>query len=96
MGDRAVPAQIDVPRAASEGELRAELGVISSTGKDVRARCWWGGGLVERLCSLRDRLVSCAAQARKLDAGVRPIEVFMCSIVNKMGYADGACGRVVM
>lgn len=52
--------KIDVPAAASEYELRAELGLHQTTGKE----------------------------GQKLD-GVRPVELFMCSVVRKMGYGDG-------
>lgn len=53
--------KIDVPRAASEDELRAALGLYETYGKDAK---------VEK------------------DA-VRPIELYMCSVVRRMGYADG-------
>ena len=52
--------KIDMPMAVSEGELRAALGLMETTGKDSR-----------------------------VDPGVRPIELFMCSIVRKRGYGDG-------
>eukprot|EP00949_MAST-11_sp_MAST-11-sp1_P001912 g1912.t1 len=53
--------KIDVPSAASEVDLRANLGLHETYGKEPRS-----------------------------DAnGVRPLEVFMCSVVRKMGYADG-------
>jgi hypothetical protein len=55
--------KIDIPRAASDGELRASLGVMEPTGKDV-------------------------THIAK-DSGVRPIEIFMCSILKKSGYPDG-------
>ena len=55
--------KIDIPYAASEEELRYQLGLSNfTTGKGK---------------------VSLA------DTNVRPLEVFMCSIVRKMGYGDG-------
>ena len=55
--------KIDIPRAASEGELRAALGLLETTGKDV-------------------------TNIPK-DSGVRPVELFMCSIIKKVGYPEG-------
>ncbi|KAJ9071115.1 COPII coat GTPase [Entomophthora muscae] len=52
--------KIDAPGAVSEEELRAQLGLFSTTGK----------GKV----NLTD---------------VRPIELFMCSVVMRQGYGDG-------
>ncbi|CAI5742727.1 unnamed protein product [Hyaloperonospora brassicae] len=53
--------KIDVPRAASEDELRSALGLNETYGKEARAA----------------------------DASIRPIELYMCSVVRRMGYADG-------
>lgn len=55
--------KIDMPYAASEGELRSALNLTATTGKDVTS--------VPR------------------DSGVRPMELFMCSIRNKTGYGEG-------
>ncbi len=53
--------KIDAPFAASEDELRRELGLFDTYGKSTGER--------------RD--------------GVRPIELYMCSVVKRMGYGDG-------
>jgi GTP-binding protein SAR1 len=55
--------KIDIPYAASEDELRYDLGLNNfTTGK---------------------------GKVNLVDSNVRPLEVFMCSIVRKMGYGDG-------
>ncbi len=51
--------KIDIPRAASEDELRAALGLSRTTGK----------GIVPL-------------------SGIRPVEVFMCSVVLRSGYSE--------
>mmetsp|Transcript_13169 Transcript_13169/g.28604 ORF Transcript_13169/g.28604 Transcript_13169/m.28604 type:complete len:190 (+) Transcript_13169:74-643(+) len=54
--------KIDMPRAASEDELRHALGLVHlTTGKGTST-------------ALKD---------------VRPVEIFMCSVVRKMGFAEG-------
>lgn len=55
--------KIDMPRAASEPELRAALGLVETTGKETTSI--------------------------PKDSGVRPIEMFMCSILKKSGYDTG-------
>ncbi|PFH37031.1 putative small GTP-binding protein sar1 [Besnoitia besnoiti] len=54
--------KIDKPQAASEEELRQQLGLYSHVtfGKD-----------------------------RKPVPGVRPVEIFMCTVIKRMGYAEG-------
>ena len=54
--------KIDLGRAASEEDLRYQLGLYETYGKEARG----------------DK-----------PAGVRPIELYMCSVVRKMGYGDG-------
>lgn len=54
--------KIDKSGAASESELRASLGLMHTTGKEVKSAD---------------------------EAHGRPIEVFMCSVTSKMGYAEG-------
>lgn len=54
--------KIDVPQAASEEEVRGNLGLHNmTTGKGTVA----------------------------VTAGVRPIEIFCCSVVKRMGYKEG-------
>ena len=53
--------KIDLGRAASEEDLRHQLGLFETYGKESR----------------NDR------------PNVRPIELYMCSVVRKMGYGDG-------
>mmetsp|Transcript_13416 Transcript_13416/g.20182 ORF Transcript_13416/g.20182 Transcript_13416/m.20182 type:complete len:193 (-) Transcript_13416:204-782(-) len=54
--------KIDLGRAASEEDLRYQLGLFETYGKETKG---------ER------------------DANVRPIELYMCSVVRRMGYGDG-------
>merc|ERR1712217_491879 len=55
--------KIDIPTAASEDELRNQLGLYSH--------------------------MTYGRETRKNDSGVRPIELFMVSVVKRMGYAEG-------
>lgn len=55
--------KIDIPQAASEDELRFQLGLQNYT---------TGKGKVDLK-----------------DSNIRPIEIFMCSVVRRMGYGDG-------
>lgn len=54
--------KIDLGRAASEEDLRYQLGLFETYGKETKG---------ER------------------DPNIRPIELYMCSVVRKMGYGDG-------
>lgn len=53
--------KIDCGNAASEDELRDQLGLFETTGKECKA----------------------------VEQGMKPLEVYMCSVVKRMGYADG-------
>merc|ERR1712190_404712 len=55
--------KIDIPTAASEDELRNQLGLFSH--------------------------MTYGREVRKNDSGVRPVELFMVSVVKRMGYAEG-------
>ena len=57
--------KIDKAGAVSEQELRAVLGLLQTTGRQIRSS---GSGVV---------------------SDIRPIELFMCSIVRKAGYGEG-------
>merc|ERR1712151_636132 len=55
--------KIDIPTAASEDELRHNLGLYSH--------------------------MTYGRELKKGDSGVRPVELFMVSVVKRMGYAEG-------
>lgn len=55
--------KIDLGRAASEEDLRYQLGLYETYGKETKFS--------------------------KENNTVRPIELYMCSVVRKMGYGDG-------
>jgi len=54
--------KIDLGRAVSEDDLRHQLGLFETYGKEPKANA---------------------------APNVRPIELYMCSVVRKMGYGDG-------
>ena len=63
--------KIDMPGAASEQELRINLNLVDTFGKDV---------------GMND-----VSDGQNFDnpSGVRPVELFMCSVVKQIGYNDG-------
>lgn len=66
--------KIDLPEACSEMELRAALGLNQTYGKVDEGN---------KLANVRKGI----GGARVPD--VRPIEVFMCSVVRRQGYKEG-------
>ena len=63
--------KIDMPGAASEQELRINLNLVDTFGKDV---------------GMND-----VSDGQNFDnpSVVRPVELFMCSVVKQIGYTDG-------
>merc|ERR1719291_1125102 len=54
--------KIDIPVAASEHDLRHQLGLYAH--------------------------VTCGTSLKKGDAAARPVELFMCSVVKRVGYGE--------
>lgn len=75
--------KIDAPGAVSEEELRHELGLFQTTGK-VRT-----AALKPPLTFLLIATYIATSQGKAPLADIRPIEVFMCSVVMRQGYGEG-------
>lgn len=73
--------KIDAPGAVSEDDLRYALGLYQTTGK-VSSELWSVLSVL-RLCRISQGKVP-------LD-NIRPIEIFMCSVVMRQGYGEGEC-----
>ncbi|GLI66328.1 hypothetical protein VaNZ11_010107 [Volvox africanus] len=67
--------KIDLPGAASEDELRNALGLCYTTGKGKPAA--------------RGRTTAGTNQGQVGKGEERPVEVFMCSVIRRMGYSEG-------
>lgn len=67
--------KIDAPRAVSEEDLRGALGLYQTTGK----------GKVP----LKGTFSSCMCRQPLICLDIRPIEMFMCSVVMRQGYGEG-------
>lgn len=82
--------KIDHPDAVSEEQLRSELGLYQTTGKGRVP-------LVNKLAASFPRLGRLAGNVEieienrltRWQEGIRPIEVFMCSIILRQGYGEG-------
>ena len=69
--------KIDAPGAVSEEELRHHLGLYQTTGKVRRSKYYkasYSHILFQGKVPLTD---------------IRPIEIFMCSVVQRQGYGEG-------
>ena len=73
--------KIDAPGAVSEDELRHQLGLYQTTGK-VRK-------LATRSVDPRAYAVHVHLQGKVPLNDIRPIEIFMCSVVQRQGYGEG-------
>jgi len=74
--------KIDLPHAASEEELRHAL-AIDTTGKVIRITSPYA------LRFVHDSHNPVVLQGGKTTDGIRPIEIYMCSVLNKFGYGAG-------
>jgi hypothetical protein len=59
--------KIDLGTAPSEEDLKYQLGLHETYGKEAK---------------------------REKNPSIRPIELYMCSVVRKMGYGDGKCASI--
>ncbi len=70
--------KIDAPGAVSEEELRHHLGLYQTTGKvrSLAMVCW-------------AVLIRPFVQGKVPLTDIRPVELFMCSVVQRQGYGEG-------
>ena len=75
--------KIDHPNAVSEDQLRHELGLYQ-TSKCAGEELDWAQGM----CILTGILFTAGKGKVPLE-GIRPVEIFMCSVVMRQGYGEG-------
>ena len=73
--------KIDAPGAVSEEELRHHLGLYQTTGK-VCYRLFYS-------LTNMSLIVNGKTQGKVPLSDIRPIEIFMCSVVQRQGYGEG-------
>jgi len=73
--------KIDAPGAVSEEEMRHHLGLYQTTGK-VWIWQFLAVWFHSEFCFLRH-------QGKVPLSDIRPIEIFMCSVVQRQGYGEG-------
>lgn len=94
--------KIDLGNAPSEEDLRYQLGLYETYGKEVSTLSinaalvlalvahpyYLSGCLLTLLLSLCCSLPLLQPRGER-NPSIRPIELYMCSVVRKMGYGDG-------
>ena len=86
--------KIDVARAVSEEQLRYSLGLQNTYGKEVSHSSSFSFLVVQCSAHDVDQSYTVVASLKSQNTGekqpgVRPIELYMCSVIKRMGYADG-------
>ena len=79
--------KIDAPGAVSEEELRHHLGLYQTTGKVL-------GSLVS-LSAVQSLNKYPFSQGKVPLSDIRPIEIFMCSVVQRQGYGEGQLALIL-
>ena len=75
--------KIDHPNAVSEDQLRHELGLYQ-TSKFAGEELDWAQGMC-----MQTGILFTAGKGKVPLEGIRPVEIFMCSVVMRQGYGEG-------
>jgi GTP-binding protein SAR1 len=77
--------KIDHPNAVSEDQLRHELGLYQTSKLTLLE-----DSVVEKEeCCANVGFVTTAGKGKVALEGIRPVEIFMCSVVMRQGYGEG-------